>query len=253
MLEVKGLAKRYGYWYAVKNIDFTVHPGEVLGYLGPNGAGKSTTVKIITGLLPATQGKVKYCGRDLEKERVWFQRRLGYVPEQADLYSYLSAWEYLMLVGRLRSMNEAELTKKARALLELFQLEKTANHMISSYSKGMRQKVLIISALLHDPEVIIMDEPLSGLDASMIMVVRQLLLNLAQCGKIVFFSSHGMDEVERICTRVLILHQGTIVAHDSVSNLRQLMQAPNLEDVYRQLVIREDPGKVAAAILDVIH
>ena len=252
MLEVKGLKKRYGHFLAVKDIDFSIKPGEVLGYLGPNGAGKSTTVKILTGLLPASQGEIRYCGRDVRTDLTWFQRRLGYVPEQAEIYSHMSAWEYLLLVGRLRRLPESLLVKKANSLLELFHLDSFTHHVISSYSKGMKQKVLIIAALIHDPEVLIFDEPLSGLDASMVLVFRHLVRELAARDKIIFFSSHGMDEVEKICSRVLILHQGSIVAHDSVSKLRQLLAAPSLEEVYRQLVIREDPQEIAAAIARVV-
>ncbi|MBU4268608.1 MAG: ABC transporter ATP-binding protein [Acidobacteria bacterium] len=252
MLEVHGLKKRYGHFFAVNGIDFTVKPGEVLGYLGPNGAGKSTTVKILTGLLTASQGDIRYCGRDVRADLTWFQHRLGYVPEQAEIYSHMSAWEYLLLVGRLRRLPESLLVKKANSLLELFHLDSFAHHAISSYSKGMKQKVLIIAALIHDPEVLIFDEPLSGLDASMVLVFRHLVRELATRGKTIFFSSHGMDEVEKICSRVLIIHQGSIVAHDSVSNLRQLLAAPSLEDVFRQLVIREDPREVAGAIASVV-
>ncbi len=252
MLQVKGLKKKYGQLLAVKGIDFTVNPGEVLGYLGPNGAGKSTTVKILTGLLPATQGDIHYCERDVRADITWFQHRLGYVPEQAEIYSHMSAWEYLLLVGRLRRLPESLLIKKAGSLLELFQLGDFAHYAISSYSKGMKQKVLIIAALIHDPEVLILDEPLSGLDASMVMVFRHLIHELAARGKTIFFSSHGMDEVEKICSRVLILFQGAIVAHDSVSNLRKLLAAPSLEEVFRQLAIREDPRQVAGAIAGVV-
>ena len=252
MLEVKGMRKQYGHFLVVKDIDFTIMPGEVLGYLGPNGAGKSTTVKILAGLLPASQGEIRYCGHDVRADLTWFQRRMGYVPEQAEIYSHMSAWEYLMLVGRLRRMPEAMLNKKAGSLLELFHLDDFAHHAISSYSKGMKQKVLIIAALIHDPEVLILDEPLSGLDASMVLVFRHLVRELAARGKTIFFSSHGMDEVEKICSRVLILHQGSIVAHDLVSNLRHLMAAPSLEEVFRLLVISEDPRQVAGAIASVV-
>lgn len=252
MLDVKGVRKQYGHFLAVKNIDFTIMPGEVLGYLGPNGAGKSTTVKILTGLLPASRGEIRYCGRDVRADFPWFQHRLGYVPEQAELYPHMSAWEYLLLVGRLRRLPESILCKKAGSLLELLHLNNFAYHPISSFSKGMKQKVLLIAALIHDPELLILDEPLSGLDASMVIVFRHLIRELAARGKLIFFSSHGMDEVEKICSRVLILYQGAIVAHDSVSNLRQILAAPSLEEVFRQLVIREDPRGVAGAISDVV-
>lgn len=253
MLEVQGLKKRYGQFWALKGIDFTIKPGEILGYLGPNGSGKSTTVKILTGLLSVSKGEIRYCGRDVRSNLPWFQRRLGYVPEQAELYSHMSAWEYLLLVGRLRRLPESVLNKKVGSLLELFHLGDFAYHAISSYSKGMKQKVLLIAALIHDPEVLLLDEPLSGLDASMVIVFRHLVQELAARGKTIFFSSHGMDEVEKICSRVLILHQGSIVAHDSVSNLRQILAAPSLEEVFRQLVIREDPRAVAGAIADVVR
>jgi len=253
MLEIRGLKKNYGQFQALKGIDFSVQPGEVLGYLGPNGAGKSTTVKILTGLLPASGGEIHFNGRNVRKDIRPFQRVLGYVPEQADIYQHMSAYEYLMLTGRLRRLPETTLKKRVNRFLQLFHLDFFANSVLSSFSKGMRQKVLLIAALLHDPDVIILDEPLSGLDTSMVMVVRHLIQELALQGKTIFFSSHTLDEVEKICSRVLILFQGAIVAHDSVAHLRQILSAPSLEEVFRQLVIQEDPRTTAQAIASVLR
>lgn len=253
MLEVEGLYKKYGGWPAVSGVSFAVRPGEILGYLGPNGAGKSTTVKILAGLLEPSWGAVRYDGRDVLRNREWFKRRLGYVPEHAELYPFLSGREYLEMVGRLRDLPEATIATRVGGFLELLGLQVEGHAPIGTYSKGMRQKILLAAALLHDPEVLLLDEPLSGLDASTALAVKDLLHRLADDGRVVVFSSHVLEVVERLATRVVILHRGRVVADDSVAALRELRHAPSLEEVFIELVVQHDTARTAAGLREVMR
>lgn len=245
-LDVRGLTKLYSGRPAVRDVTFHVSPGEVLGYLGPNGSGKSTTVKMIIGLLDRTRGEVLWRGRDIREDPEAFKRILGYVPEEPFVYPYLTGREYLQLCGRLRGMGEGVLNARIDAMLDLFSLYEHRYSPIASYSKGMKQKVLITAALLDDPELLIFDEPLSGLDVTTALVFRHLMRTLAARGKAILYSSHVLEVVEKVCMRVLILRCGEVVAHDSVEHLRGLLSSPSLEDVFAQLVVQEDTEKIAA-------
>lgn len=240
MLEVRHLTKLYRSVPAVMDVNFSVSSGEILGYVGPNGSGKSTTVKMITGLLEPTSGEVLFNGRNVRDNLVGFKRRIGYVPEEPYLYAHMSGLEYLTLVGRLRGMEAAALERKAEALLALFDLKASRYSPLTSYSKGMRQRVLIAAALLDDPELIILDEPFSGLDVSAALLFRQLLQDLAAQGRTILFSSHVLEVVEKLCSRVLILYKGKVVAQNSVANLRDLLALPSLVEVFSQLTQQED-------------
>ncbi|MGC9055545.1 MAG: ABC transporter ATP-binding protein [Candidatus Saccharicenans sp.] len=253
MLELKSVAKKYGYFKAVDAVSFEVKPGEAVGYLGPNGAGKSTTIKMIAGLLEPTGGEIIYQGRNVWKNLVWFKERLGYVPEEPAIYSHMSAYDYLIMVGRLRKIKESALKHKIEGFMEIFDLGGDMHSEIASFSKGMAQKVLISAALLHDPEVLLLDEPLSGLDVTTALTVRELVRRLAAEGKIVIYSSHILEIVEKVATRVIILYQGRVQADDSVENLRQLMKVPSLEDIFNQLVKHEDPGALASELVSLMR
>ena len=252
MLEVRGLAKRFTTTTAIEDVSFTVKPFEVLGYLGPNGSGKSTTVNILTGLLEPTRGEVLFEGRSIQSQLIEYKRRLGYVPEQPHLYPHLTGREYLQLAGRLRGLGRRTLDKKIDDLLQLFALGAARHSPIASYSKGMRQKVLISSALLHNPDVLVFDEPLSGLDVTTALVFRNLVKSLAREGKMILYSSHVLEVVEKICTHVMILRKGHVVANDSVEGLRNLMKLPSLEDIFSELVLEQDIETTANAIVDVM-
>ena len=252
MLEACGLTKRFPGVIAVKNVSFGVAPGEILGYLGPNGSGKTTTVNMLTGLLEPTTGHVRFKGQDIASDLVEFRRHIGYVPEEPHLYPFLSGREYLQLVGRLREMPERVLERKIGAMLDLFSLGHEADLGIGSYSKGMKQKILIIAALLHDPDVLIFDEPLSGLDVTAAMVFRHLVQRLAAAGKTILYSSHVLEVVEKLCSNVIVLYHGEVVAHDSVEHLRETLVRGSLEEVFAQLVVREDPERVARDIAEVM-
>jgi ABC-2 type transport system ATP-binding protein len=252
MLEVRGLVKRYTTVTAVDDVSFTVKPYEVLGYLGPNGSGKSTTVNIITGLLEPTAGEVLFEGRSIQSQLIEYKRRLGYVPESPHLYPYLTGREYLQLTGRLRGLPKRALDSKIDDLLELFSLGSSRHSPIASYSKGMRQKVLISAGLLHNPDILVFDEPLSGLDVTSALVFRNLVRNLARAGKIILYSSHVLEVVEKICTHVMILRKGKVVANDTVASLRTLMKLPSLEDIFSELVLEQDVETTASAIVEVM-
>src|SRR5215469_13029175 len=197
MLEVRGLTKRFHGFTAVRDVSFCARPGEILGYLGPNGAGKSTTVKILIGLLDPSEGQVLWNGQSVIEDLPAFQRRLGYVPEEPHLYPHLSGREYLQLVGRLRGMGRRVLEPKIDEFLRLLGLWHDRHDLLSSYSKGMRQKILLSAALLHNPEILILDEPFSGLDVTAALVLRRLLQALAEQGKIILYSSHVLEVVEK--------------------------------------------------------
>jgi ABC-2 type transport system ATP-binding protein len=249
MLEARGLTKWYGGVLAVSDVSFTIDPGEVLGYLGPNGSGKSTTVGMLTGLIEPTSGDVLFRSVPVGDDPVEFRRHVGYVPEEPHLYPYLSGREHLELVGQLRDLDDRVAAKRIAALLDLFALEHHADAPLSSYSKGMRQKILICAALLCDPSLLVFDEPVSGLDATSALVFRHLLDELARAGKAVLYSSHELAAVEKSCTRVLVLHHGRVVAHDTVGRLRVALAQESLEAVFRQLVCESDPAQTARDVV----
>ena len=253
MLELREVTKKYYVIPAVNKVSFTVKPAEVVGYLGPNGAGKSTTIKMLAGLMEPTDGEIYFQGVKIKKNLYEYKKRIGYVPEESEIYPHLSAFEYLLMVGRLRQIPDKILKIRIERLLELFHLSMEMDMAISSFSKGMIQKVLIASALLHDPEILLLDEPLSGLDVTTSLVIRDLVRMLAEEGKIIIYSSHVLEVVEKICLRTIIIHNGSIVADDSVENLQKLMELPSLEKIFNQLVQHEDTHATAQGILDVIN
>jgi ABC-2 type transport system ATP-binding protein len=253
MLEVRHLFRSFRGIPAVEDVSFRIGPGEIVGFLGPNGAGKSTTVKIITGLLRANDGKVLFEGRDIRDDMVAFRKVLGYVPEEAHLYTYLSGLEYLQLVGRLRGLGERLIETKATGLLELLHLKSWQHTPISSYSKGMRQRVLIAAALLHDPKLLIFDEPLSGLDVASGRLFKDLLEMLAAQGKAVLYISHVLETVEQVCNRVIVIAGGRVLADAPPSELTTLMSLPNLESVFAQLVQQQDTRAAAGKIVEIMQ
>jgi len=252
MLEADHLVKRFFGVTAVDDVSFRLRAGEIVGYLGPNGSGKTMTARMLTGLLSPTSGRVLFDGTDIGDDMVAFHRRLGYVPEEPHLYPFLSGREYLQLVGRLRELPATLAEKKIDAFLELFGIRDAAEQSISAYSKGMKQKVLITAALMHDPDVVIFDEPESGLDVAAALVLRNLVRTLATRGKAILYSSHIMEIVEKVCSDVIILHRGRVVAHDSIDHLRDLQQRSSLEQVFAELVLHSDPERTARDIADVV-
>src|SRR5580704_4391573 len=249
MLQVDRLTKRYGAFVGIEDVSFSVRAGEVLGLLGPNGSGKSTTVKILTGLLQPSSGHVLLDGRDVATDLTAFKAHLGYVPEEPHLYSYLTGPEYLLLVGRLRNLPDHVLEPKIERFLRLLGIYDDRYQTLASYSKGMRQKILIAAAVLHDPRLVILDEPFSGLDVSAARVLKAFVHALAEEGKIVVFSSHVLEVVEQVCSRVVILKDGRIVGHDSVANLRNTLQLPSLDAVFAALTAEQDVDERSRAMV----
>jgi ABC-2 type transport system ATP-binding protein len=252
VIEVRRLTRRYGPLTAVRDVSFEVRPGEVLGLLGPNGSGKSTIVKVLMGLLPPTSGHVILDGRDALDDLAAYKAILGYVPEEPFLYSYLTGPEYLQLVGRLRGIPDDRLDDKIDRFLRLLDIHDDRYQMISSYSKGMRQKVLIAAAVLHNPRIVVLDEPFSGLDVSAARVLKAFVRSLAEQGKMVVFSSHVLEVVEQVCSRVVILKDGRIVGHDSVERLRATLRLPTLDAVFASLVDEDDSEERCRAMVAVM-
>ena len=253
MLELRAVTKLYSGIPAVDDVSFTAKAGEVTGYLGPNGSGKSTTLKMITGLIEPTNGEILYRGQPISRDRIAYKQRLGYVPEEPHLYAHLTGAEYLEMVGQLRGMDERLLREKVDGFLKLLSLYGDRYVAISSYSKGMRQKVLLAAALLHNPEIVLLDEPFSGLDVNSALVLRNLIRELAARGKVVLFSSHELETVERVSSHIVILHKGRVVANDSIQQLRALMSLPTLEEIFSQLAVEQDTNGITQQIVELIE
>jgi ABC-2 type transport system ATP-binding protein len=252
MLEAVHLTKRYASIPAVQDLSFSLRPGQVLGCLGPNGSGKSTTVKMLTGLLSPSRGLVQFNGRSIQDNVTGYRNQLGYVPEEAHLYPFLTGWEYLELVGTLRGMPRAELESKIDSLLQLFSLHPSRHLGIGQYSKGMRQRILLIAAIMHNPDIFIFDEPLSGLDVTSALIFKNMVHVLGQQGKLVFYCSHVLEVVEKICTDVLILRKGLVIAQDSVASIGKIL-GQSLENTFLHLVDDVNTMTVAQDIVQVMQ
>jgi ABC-2 type transport system ATP-binding protein len=253
MLELRHVSKRFSASLAVDNVSFTARAGEITGYLGPNGSGKSTTIKMIAGLIEMTSGEIMFAGEPINQDPIAWKRRMGYVPEEPHLYTHLTGLEYLVMVGQLRDLPGKPTLERIEAMLQLLSLHDSRHIAISAYSKGMRQKVLLTAALLHNPDLLLLDEPLSGLDISSTLVLRGLIQELASRGKVVLLSSHELDIVERVCSHVVILHRGRIVADDSIAHLRTLMALPTLEEIFSQLAVEQDTAALSRQIADIVQ
>ena len=253
MLELRRVTKRFLGIAAVDGVSFTARAGEITGYLGPNGSGKSTTMKMITGLMDATSGEILFHGERIQRDLIAYKQRMGYVPEEPHLYAHLSGLEYLTMVGQLRGLPAKPTAARIDGLLRLLSLYGDRHVPISAYSKGMRQKVLLTAALLHNPDLILLDEPFSGLDVATGLVLRSLIQELAARGKVMLFSSHELETVERVCSHVVILHRGKVVADDSIEHLRTLMAAPTLEAIFSQLAVEQDTAAISRQVADLIQ
>jgi ABC-2 type transport system ATP-binding protein len=252
-LELHHVTKRFTGVLAVDNVSFHARAGEITGYLGPNGSGKSTTMKMITGLIETTAGEILFDGRPIRDDITAFKQRMGYVPEEPHLYSHLSGLEYLVMIGQLRDLPSKPTEDRIDGILRLLSLHGDRHAPISSYSKGMRQKILLSAALLHNPDLILLDEPFSGLDVPTSLVLRALIQELAARGKVVLFSSHELETVERVSSHVVILHRGKVVADDSIEHLRTLMSLPTLEEIFSQLAVEQDTAAISREIADLIR
>lgn len=252
ILELKDLKKKFGNKEILKGVDLSVKEGEIVGYIGANGAGKSTTVKIMLGMLDGYEGDVIIFGDNIKAGSGEYKRRIGYVPEAADLYESLSIEEYLDFIGQLYDMDRQEIRRKTRSLIELFNMEINYNTRISTFSKGMRQKLLLISSLIHNPDILFLDEPLNGLDANSVMVVKELLAILSEEGKTIFYSSHIMDVVEKVSHRIVLLNEGKIVADGSFEELKERSHEGSLEGIFNDMTGFNNHRELALEIAKVI-
>lgn len=251
IISISHLEKWYGTKQILKGINLDIYPGQVIGYIGPNGAGKSTTVKILTGLIDDFKGEVRIAGIDLREDPLAVKAQIGYVPENAELYDVLTPIEYLDFVGKLYGMEEETIATRVMKLLQAFGLEENARQRMDSFSKGMKQKVLLISGIVHNPQIIILDEPLSGLDANAVITVKELIALLAKEGKTIFYCSHMMDVVEKVSDRIMLINQGTIVADGTFEQLKA-EHGDSLERIFSKLTGKEDGGTDAANIISAL-
>lgn len=253
ILQAVQLVKNYAGLPAVAGVDLSVSPGEIVAYVGPNGSGKSTTVKMLAGLLEPTSGEVRFRGENIQQDIANYKRALGYVPEEAQLYSFLTGWEYLDLVATLRGLNRKRFEEKAAALLESLSLFPHRHSRIGTYSKGMRQRIVLISGVLHNPELLILDEPLSGLDVTSALIIRKAIALLARDGKAILFSAPVLEVIEKICTRLIILRRGKVVASGSIEEIERSLKTSGIEGAFLQLADQSDTDALARNIVDAIH
>lgn len=253
VLSIEGLRMWYNGRYVLNGIDLEVNRGEMIGYIGPNGAGKSTTVKILLGLVEGYVGTVRIFGKDIADGDAEYKRRIGYVPEVAELYEQLTPAEYLTFIGELYGLSYEDADYKAKQLMDCFGLEKSYHSRIASFSKGMRQKVLLISALLHDPDLLFLDEPLSGLDANSVMVVKEILTQLSAKGTTIFYSSHIMDVVEKISSRIVLIAEGRVMADGTFRQLQQQSMEGSLEEVFNQLTGFNEHRAIAERFVSIVQ
>lgn len=247
MIELKQLTRCFGGLVAVDHVSLLIPEGQICGYLGPNGAGKTTTVKMLTGMIRPTEGTATVGGYDIREESLEVKRRIGYVPETGALYQSLTPFEYLQFVGRLYGMDDLDIVRRIDEFGHVFQMGDHIHQRMTGFSKGMKQKVLIESALIHNPQVIFLDEPLSGLDANTALLLKTLLRHLADDKKTIFYCSHILEVVENLCDRVVIIDKGQIVADGSVAELKSLTKRSSLEGVFSQMTHTEDVAELARA------
>ena len=253
VLSIRDLRMNYDGRYVLNGVDLEARPKQIIGYIGPNGAGKSTTIKIMLGLVKGYTGEVRLFGQDIKEAGTEYKRRIGYVPETAELYDSLTAREYLTFTGELYGLAPESAERKAKALMEGFGLSHAIDSRVASYSKGMKQKVLLASSLLHDPDLIFLDEPLSGLDANSVMVIKELLELLASRGKTIFYSSHIMDVVEKISSRIVLLSGGRVAADGSFEELRARGGEKSLEELFNQLTDFHDHRIIAERLVTALE
>lgn len=253
VIQIEKLTKSYGNKLVLKGIDLEASPGQIIGYIGPNGAGKSTTIKILTGLLTDYGGSVKVNGLEVSQNSLEVKSMIGYVPENAVLYDTLSPVEYFRFLGSLYGVDQAAMEQKGGELLRIFGLYENRHNRMTSFSKGMKQKVLLISGMIHNPEIIFFDEPLSGLDANSVILLKEILQRLSQAGKTLFYSSHIMEVVEKICDRIVLLKEGSIIAHGTFQELQNQQHSGSLEQLFNQLTGNNEHLALAEEFVSIIN
>ena len=252
VIRLEQVRKQYNGTYVLQGIDLAFERGAIVGYIGPNGAGKSTTIKILTGIIADFEGEANVLGFDVRKDPVAVKQHIGYIPENASLYDVLTPIEFLSFVGKLYQLNEAQTQKKSLELLRLFDLADKRDMRMNSFSKGMKQKVLLISGLIHNPEIIFLDEPLSGLDANAVILVKEILAQLKTAGKTIFYSSHIMDVVEKISDRIIIINKGSVIADGTFDALKEAGAHGSLETIFTALTGDEQHLSTAGEFVDIM-
>jgi ABC-2 type transport system ATP-binding protein len=249
---MQGIKKQYGGNYVLRGINLSFESGQIIGYIGPNGAGKSTTIKILTGIISDFEGEASVMGIDIRKDPLSIKQIIGYIPEQASLYDVLTPIEYLRFIGKLYQLDPGTIENKAMELLRLFELDDKAGMRMNGFSKGMKQKVLLISGLIHNPEIIFLDEPLSGLDANAVILVKEILAQLKHAGKTIFYSSHIMDVVEKISDRIIIINKGEIIADGDFESLKSNAHLGSLENIFTALTGDKTHASTAEHFVDAL-
>ena len=247
LIETRNLVKRYGDKIAVNNVSFDVRAGEIFGFLGPNGAGKTTTIKIIVGLLRPTSGSVKVAGYDVQQQPMQAKAASGYVPDTPNLYAKLTGRELLRFVGDLYDLDRKLATQRVDDLLRMFDLTGAADDTIDSYSHGMQQKIALAAALMHDPKVLVLDEPTVGLDPKSARLIKDILRQMAERGTAVFLSTHILEIAERMCDRIGIIDHGELIAAGTMDELRALGKSGerSLEDIFLSLTGGTEEAEIA--------
>jgi ABC-2 type transport system ATP-binding protein len=252
VISMEGVSKQYDGNYVLTDISLSIESGQIIGYIGPNGAGKSTTIKILTGILSDFEGRVEVMGKDVRADALAVKEKIGYIPENAALYEVLTPIEYLRFAGRLYGMQIDAIDRKSNELLRLFELSDKRDQRMNSFSKGMRQKVLLISGLIHNPEIIFLDEPLSGLDANAVILVKEILSQLKMAGKTIFYSSHIMDVVEKLSDRIIIINKGRIIADGTFESLKTSASG-SLEKIFTSLTGSSEHSSTAGEFIDILN
>ncbi len=253
IISIKDLKMNFGDKRVLNGINLEIQRGQIIGYIGTNGAGKSTTIKIMLGIIEGYTGQVKILGQDISNGSVEYKKKIGYVPELADIYENLTAFEYISFLGGVYGIDQDTLIEKAKKLMKLFTIEGAINSRISSYSKGMKTKLLIICSLIHNPDILFFDEPLSGLDANSVMIFKEVMSSLAKEGKTIFYSSHIMDVVEKVSDRIVLIDNGTIAADGSFEELKNSEKESSLEEVFNELTGFNEHGQIAKEFVSLVQ
>jgi len=253
ILTIRNLTKYYGDKEILKGVNLNVFKGEIIGYIGPNGAGKSTTIKMILGMEGDYGGEIELFGQDIKKSGNEYKQKIGYVPEIADVYENLTGYEYLTFIGQLYKLDLEIASAKSWQLMDLFGVGEAYHSRISSYSKGMKQKLLIISSLLHNPDILFLDEPINGLDANSVMIFKEILAQLATQGKTIFYSSHLMDVVEKISSRIILLYDGKVAADGTFAELQAANTGGTLEGIFNQITGFENYKEIGERFVSIVQ
>lgn len=253
VISISDLKMKYSEEYVLKGIDLQIEPGQIIGYIGPNGAGKTTTIKVLLGMIDNFEGKVEIFGQDITNGDIEFKKKIGYVPEGGEIYETLTGQEYIEFIGKIYGLEDDVAVTRGRKMAGFFSIEETLGDRISSYSKGMKQKLLIITALIHNPQIIILDEPLNGLDANSVLVFKEILSKLAAAGKTIFYSSHLMDVVEKISNRIILISEGQIIADGTFEELKTLSEKGSLEGIFNELTGFHEHEQIAKKIIETLE